>query len=326
MSRFNRVCLASTMFATVLMSAAFAQPPERERGDRGRGGDAGGERRGFGGPGGPPEGRRGGPPPEMMMRMMPVLAALDADHDGKISKAEIDNATAALKTLDKNDDGQLTEEELRPDFAGRGGPGGGPPGDRGPEGRGRGGPEGRGRGGPEGRGPGGPEGRGPGGPEGRGPGGPGGPEGRGPGGNLSDMVDRLMQLDENKDGKLSKDEVPGRAKSLVERADANEDGVTTREELQAMVSRGRGPGGPGGAEFFLRMFEERDANKDGKLSGDEIPEQMAGRIERIDTDKDGSVSREEVRTMMSRMQGEGRGAPEGSGRPGGDRPRRPEAE
>ena len=32
----------------------------------------------------------------MMMRMMPVLAALDADHDGKISKAEIENATAAL--------------------------------------------------------------------------------------------------------------------------------------------------------------------------------------------------------------------------------------
>jgi Ca2+-binding EF-hand superfamily protein len=79
------------------------------------------------------------------------------------------------------------------------------------------------------------------------------------------------------------------------------------------------------------MFQERDANKDGKLSGDEIPEQMAGRIEQIDTDKDGSVSRSEMEAMMTRMRerggpGAGRGGPEGGGRPGGDRPRRPEAE
>jgi Ca2+-binding EF-hand superfamily protein len=79
------------------------------------------------------------------------------------------------------------------------------------------------------------------------------------------------------------------------------------------------------------MFEERDVNKDGKLSADEMPEQMKGRMEQFDTDKDGSVSREEMRAMMSRMQrgggrDAGRGGPEGGGRPGGDRPRRPEAE
>lgn len=113
--------------------------------------------------------------------------------------------------------------------------------------------------------------------------------------------------------------------------------MATREELEAVVSRGmgRGPGGaegrrgPGGAEFFARMFEQRDANKDGKLSGDEIPEQMAGRLEQIDTDKDGSVSRTEIETMMSRIRergGVGRGGGDGGGRPGGDRPRRPEAE
>jgi hypothetical protein len=58
---------------------------------------------------------------------------------------------------------------------------------------------------------------------------------------------------------------------------------------------------------------------------------MKGRIEQLDIDKDGSVSREEMRTMMSRMQrgggrDAGRGGPEGGGRPGGDRPKRPEAE
>lgn len=254
------------------------------------------------------------------MRAMPVLAALDADQDGKISKAEIENATAALKKLDKNNDGDLTQEEMRPDFAamgGRGGPGGG----FGGPGGGRGGP-----GGPGGRfgGPGG-EGRG---GEGRG--------GEGRGGDTTAMVDRFMQFDKNKDGKLSKDELSERMQGIITRADKNDDGVATREELQAMASQGTGGDrggrggfgrggegpGPGGPDFFARMFDERDANKDGKLSADEMPEQMKGRLEQIDTDKDGSVSREEMESMMSRMR-RGGGRDVGRGRPdGGGAPRR----
>ena len=49
------------------------------------------------------------------MRFHPVLAALDADHDGQISASEIANAPAALWTLDKNGDGQISEEEYLPD-------------------------------------------------------------------------------------------------------------------------------------------------------------------------------------------------------------------
>jgi Ca2+-binding EF-hand superfamily protein len=154
------------------------------------------------------------------------------------------------------------------------------------------------------------------------------------------MVDRMMQLDKNDDGKLSKDEVPERVQSMFARADANEDDVVTREELRAMASRGmrgeggRGPEGRPGregnpGEFLSRMFEQRDANKDGKLSKEEMPEQMAGRLEQIDTNDDGSVSREEMEAAASRMRERGRagrGGPEDGGRPGGDRPRRPEAE
>ena len=44
-------------------------------------------------------------------RAMPVVAALDADHDGVISAAEIANAPAVLRSLDKNHDGKLTAEE-----------------------------------------------------------------------------------------------------------------------------------------------------------------------------------------------------------------------
>jgi len=89
----------------------------------------------------PPEGRDGPPrrpenggdhhhPPHDQLR-----EALDADHDHQLSAEEIKNATAAILSLDTNNDGMLTDDEFRPPM-----PPGGPEG-RGPEGRG---PEGRG--------------------------------------------------------------------------------------------------------------------------------------------------------------------------------------
>ena len=62
------------------------------------------------------EGGRGerGRGPRMMRD--PIFAALDTDHDNAITGEEISNAPSALKVLDKNQDGKLTEDELRPNF------------------------------------------------------------------------------------------------------------------------------------------------------------------------------------------------------------------
>jgi hypothetical protein len=49
------------------------------------------------------------------MRRFPVNNALDANHDGEVSAAEIENAPAALRTLDKNGDSKLTGVEITSD-------------------------------------------------------------------------------------------------------------------------------------------------------------------------------------------------------------------
>jgi len=72
---------------------------------------------------------------------MPIVKALDVNHDGVIDANEIANAPAELKTLDKNGDGQLTRDEYmgRPPHGGPGGggpDGGGGPGGGGPDGGG----------------------------------------------------------------------------------------------------------------------------------------------------------------------------------------------
>ncbi len=48
----------------------------------------------------------------------PLGGALDANHDGVIDASEIANASVALATLDKNNDGKLTVDEVRPPHRG----------------------------------------------------------------------------------------------------------------------------------------------------------------------------------------------------------------
>jgi hypothetical protein len=60
---------------------------------------------GGGGPGGP-RGHRHPP--------LPIIAVLDANHDGIIDSNEIANASATLLTLDKNGDGKLAADEYLP--------------------------------------------------------------------------------------------------------------------------------------------------------------------------------------------------------------------
>jgi Ca2+-binding EF-hand superfamily protein len=116
------------------------------------------------------------------------------------------------------------------------------------------------------------------------------------------MVARLMSFDANKDGKLTKDEVPERMQGIFERADANKDGVLTKEELTAATAsqqprrmEGRGPGGPP----MDLLFRAIDKNGDGTLSKEEIAGAPAA-LQALDKNGDGQLTADEIRPRRER--------------------------
>ena len=100
-------------------------------------------------------------------------------------------------------------------------------------------------------------------------------------------------------------------------------------------SRRGGRNRRGGFDLSI-FFQRRDANGDGKLAGEEIPERLRRNLEEIDADRDGAVTLAEYRDGMSRMfrrrRSRGPGREESGfgrrdrreGRP--ERPQRPELE
>lgn len=202
-------------------------------------------------------------PPGGFIRFSPLLSAIDSDHDGVISASEIANASKALLTLDRNGDGKLTEEEMRPNFG------------RGPGGPGR--PEGR-RDDPaadlvkalmafDKNGD----------------------------GKLSkdELPERMQGVfergDANKDGFLTVDEI-----TRMAAAQAPAGGRERGGERE-----GRGPGGPGGPGGFMRndpVMSALDANHDGTLSVDEIRNAPAA-LKTLDKNGDGKLTEDEVRPI-----------------------------
>ena len=158
----------------------------------------------------------------------------------------------------------------------------------------------------------------------RGPGGRfggfGGPGG--PGGFRMPPSPVMAALDADANGELSEEEIKNASKALMA-LDKNGDKKLAGDEIRPQFGPG-GPGGPGGfsggrpdpAQFVSRMMEN-DANKDGKLSEDELPEFMRRGFARMDENSDGSVDKAELEAAARRF-GEGRG-PGGPGGPGGER-------
>lgn len=112
---------------------------------------------------------------------------------------------------------------------------------------------------------------------------------------------------------------PGGPGGMLMRADANGDGIITHAEwLAAAATR----------------FERMDANKDGKLSGDELHGRDDGeitkeaymakadeRFQKLDTNHDGKITKDEIDAMTARFRdGGGRGGHGDMGPPPGAGP------
>lgn len=82
-------------------------------------------------------------------------------------------------------------------------------------------------------------------------------------------------------------------------------GASGQGRGQAGAGGRGGRGGRGGGDPSS-MFKNQDANGDGKLSGDEIPEFFKGRMEQIDADGDKAITLEELQKMIQSRRG-GRG-------------------
>ncbi len=151
--------------------------------------------------------------------------------------------------------------------------------------------------------------------------------GRG-GGGAFNAKEILSRLDKNGDGKISKDEAPERMKEYFDRLDANKDGNIDAEEFaRSAAAFGERPGGappgapaPGGgdAKAAEEIFTKHDANSDGKLTKDEIPEEQKDMFQRmLDRLGGDSVNKEQfVRAMMAQRAAGGRPPEARPGEPG----------
>ena len=54
--------------------------------------------------------------------------------------------------------------------------------------------------------------------------------------SADDIVERIMSFDKNKDGKVTKDELPERMQNLIEKGDTNKDGALDRDEIKKMAT------------------------------------------------------------------------------------------
>jgi hypothetical protein len=195
----------------------------------------------------------------------PLFAALDADGDGVISKVEVKKAIVALKKLDTDNDGNITLAECG-----------------------------------------------------------GGAQAAGGAVAVADQVpqwmNQIMASDKNKDGKLTVNELTENERQMLQGADLNNDRAVDRQELAALgannalgaagigpgiapVGIGPVPGGPNGRSGNEAMgrFLQLDANGDGKLSADELPQQAAGILRSGDLNGDGAIDAREMQVLHAKM-------------------------
>lgn len=186
----------------------------------------------------------------------PIMEAIDTNRDGMIDEAELQNAVAALRTLDTNNDSRITGEELR-----------------GPRGGGRGQQRIR----PQGN-------RHP----GQATGGQRGPQ-QGNGLRQPWILVHANEIDLNKDEIISRDEIVGEATKAFAGYDANNDGKLSAAELS-----GRGGSRSAMGGFLKGHSQEIDRDGDGIVTRAEAVGNAERMFVKMDENADGKITLDEI--------------------------------
>jgi Ca2+-binding EF-hand superfamily protein len=130
---------------------------------------------------------------------------------------------------------------------------------------------------------------------------------------IADDADLFTSLDSNKDGYVTKDEVPAERQRLFQRLlrsnDKDSDGKLSRAEFIAAPQEppGAAPEAAPGRDFNpAEVFKRLDRDGDDKLTKEEAPERMRENFDRIDGNGDGNIDLAEFRAVAARLAG---GAP-----------------
>jgi len=67
---------------------------------------------------------------------------------------------------------------------------------------------------------------------------------------VDDIVERILSFDKNKDGKVTKEELPERMQNLIEKGDTNKDGALDPAEIKALAAKLQREGFPAGFDGF----------------------------------------------------------------------------
>lgn len=154
-------------------------------------------------------------------------------------------------------------------------------------------------------------------------------------GGMLKAMPLMTALDADRDGSISASEIEN-AVAALKKLDHNADGVISPDELRPNLrdlAANRLPGGGRPAEkgaptpmMLTRIFQERDANGDGKLAGEEIPERMKAMLDRVDSNGDGAIDKAEMESSRAKLGDKIGQKKRGNDKAGeGVKPKRPDA-
>lgn len=110
---------------------------------------------------------------------------------------------------------------------------------------------------------------------------------------------KFERLDQNKDGQIAQDEMQQAAQMRFAKADQDGEGMLSKAELEAAAAERA-------QKRVARLLERHDANKDGVLSPDEMDksDKMARMFNRLDKDNSGGLSVEEFKAARGHHKGQ----------------------